>query len=66
MNWISFDDKPFPQDGKEFLVVYPYQGNVMQLVRFDVLHNRWLTKGKPTSVAGVFHWMPLPDPPEAK
>lgn len=55
-----------PQDGKEFLAIYARQGNVMELVRFNKIYQRWESKGKPILgfIANATHWTQLPDPPK--
>lgn len=46
-------NKPFwnpletaPKDGREFIVRYPKQGNVKQILRWNTIHNHWESKGE--------------------
>lgn len=59
-NWQPL--KTAPKDGAEFLVRYPLQGNVKQLVRWNRLRGYWVSKGEPQ--LGIEHqqaeWHPLP------
>lgn len=58
--WLPIESAP--KDGKEFLVTFPWQGNVTIIANWNTVHKHWQTKGKPTGLAGGF-WQPLPAPP---
>jgi hypothetical protein len=50
-------------NGTEFIVCYPLQGNVKQLVNWNTVHGHWESKGEPAT--GIMHqgclWIPIPD-----
>lgn len=60
--WQPFETAP--KDGTEFLVKYPLQGNVNQLVNWNTIHGYWQSKGE--SVPGIesqkCEWLPIPSP----
>jgi len=44
--WIPIVDADLlPKNGKEFLVKNNNQGSTLQLIYWDLIHNRWLNKG---------------------
>lgn len=48
--WLPMNHPDIEQvkhDGEEILVTYPLQQNVMQLVRFNRVYERWENKGAP-------------------
>ena len=63
--WTTFESAP--KDGTEFLVVYPHQGNVYQLISYNRIHGYWQSKGQPK--LGIEHqgclWSPISLPREA-
>jgi hypothetical protein len=61
LEWKRFSSAP--RDGTEFIVCYPLQGNVKQLVNWNTVHGHWESKGEPAT--GIMHqgclWIPIPD-----
>jgi len=59
--WKKCSEELPPKDGKEFLVRYPLQANVKELVYWDVVHKRFLSKGEAVFIVEQqCDWHPLP------
>lgn len=59
--WQPF--KTAPKDGTEFLVRYPLQGGVKQLVNWNTIHGYWQSKGEhvPGIESQKCEWLPIPN-----
>jgi len=64
--WVSVEAEPLPKDGDEFLAAYARCMFTKTLMRWDIVHKRWLSKGDVVLgvESNVTHWMPLPKRPK--
>lgn len=63
MEWQPIETAP--KDGKEILVSYGRQGNVMELVWYDLIFKYWKSKGESRLglETNATHWKRI-DPPK--
>ena len=47
MNIWNRDFSEAPRDGSEVLICFVDQGQVLKLVRFNLVHGYWVSKGTP-------------------
>lgn len=49
-----------PKDGTEFLARWPQQGNVVQLISWNIIHGYWQSKGTQHPHLQATLWAPIP------
>ena len=49
-----------PKDGTEFVACNMRQGGVKELIHWDIVHNRWKSKGDILLSLQATHWLKLP------
>lgn len=61
--WQSIETAP--KDGREFIAVWQRQGDVMHVVKWNVFHKFWQSKGEALLgfESNATAWIPLPAPP---
>lgn len=64
--WLPIESCPI--DGSEFLARWGRQGGVVQIVKFDRIHNMWTSKERPVLglLSNATEWHALPLPPSTK
>ena len=66
-DWTKIDPAVgLPKNRGEILTLNTNQGNVAALLRWDAVHERWLSKGEPVLDPQATHWTVVPAPPGAE